>query len=126
MTKKKGEMSVGKAAVIGAGVAAVGAGAYYLLGPKGKEHQKKLKTLMTEMKKGVEKELKKVKSVTEPLYQSAVDTIATTYSKQYKEHADEINAFAKKLKGEWKSAQSKARPVVKAVKKVKSTAKKAI
>lgn len=126
MAKKKSEVSVGKVAIIGAGVAAVGAGAYYLLGPKGKQHQKKVKALMTEMKKGVEKELKKVKSVTEPLYQSAVDAMATTYSKQYKEHADEINAFAKKLKGEWKSVQQKARPVVKAVKKVKSTVKKAI
>jgi gas vesicle protein len=117
MTKKKSEMSVGKAAVIGAGVVAASAGAYYLLGPKGKQHQKKAKIWMAEIKTEVEKELKKVKSVTKPLYQNTVDAIATTYSKQYKEHANEINAFAKKLKGEWKSVQSKALPVVKAVKK---------
>jgi len=126
MTKKKSEMSLGKAAVIGAGVAAVGAGAYYLLGPKGKEHQKKLKSLTIEMKKQIDKELKKAKEVTGPLYQNAVDTMAATYSKQYKEHADEINAFAKKLKGEWKNIQNKVRPAVKVVKKAKRTVKKVI
>ena len=32
-----------KIAVAGAGAALIGAGAYYFLGPKGKEHQKKAK-----------------------------------------------------------------------------------
>ncbi len=123
MAKKKSGMSVGKVAAIGAGVAAMGAGAYYLFGPKGKQHQKKAKVWMAEMKMEVQKKLKKVKSVTEPLYQNAVDAMAATYSKQYKEYAGEINAFAKKLKGEWKNVQHKVRPVMK---KVKSTVKKAI
>lgn len=123
IAKKKNGVSVGKVTAIGAGVAAVGAGAYYLLGPKGKQHQKKVKTWMAEMKMEVKKELKKVKSVTEPFYHNVVDVITATYGQQYKEHAGEINAFAKKLKGEWKNVQPKTRPVMK---KVKSTAKKTI
>lgn len=126
MEKKKSKISVGKIAVIGAGVAAASAGAYYLFGPEGKQHQKKAKIWMKEMQSEIEKKLKKAKSVTGPLYKSAVDAMAETYSKQYKEHAGEIKAFAKQLKDKWENAQSKARPVVKAVKKVKRTAKKSI
>lgn len=109
VTKKKSGMSAGKAVAIGASVAAVGVGAYYFLGPKGKQHQKKAKVWMTEMETEIEKKLKKAKEVTKPLYQEAIDTIAAAYNKRYKEHAGEINAFAKKLKGEWKSTQNKTR-----------------
>ena len=42
-TKKSG--GVGKAMAIGASVAALGAGAYYLLGPDGKKNQKKIHNL---------------------------------------------------------------------------------
>lgn len=118
VTKKKGGMSAGKAAAIGMGVAAVGAGAYYFLGPKGKQHQKKTKVWMVNMETEVEKRLKKAKVVTQPLYQEAIDALATAYSKRYKEHANEINAFAKKLKGEWKNVQRTARPTVKKAKRI--------
>ncbi|OGZ00676.1 MAG: hypothetical protein A2946_01935 [Candidatus Liptonbacteria bacterium RIFCSPLOWO2_01_FULL_53_13] len=49
--KKKNRMSVGKMVAIGAGAAALGAGAYYLLGPKGKAHRKKTKALAVKMAK---------------------------------------------------------------------------
>ncbi|MDO8183746.1 MAG: hypothetical protein Q7T49_02060 [bacterium] len=123
MTKKKSGMSVGKAVGLGVGVAAVGAGAYYLLGPKGKQHQKKASAWAAEMKKEIEKELKKVKNVTKPLYQDTVDTIAKTYSKKYKNYSGEINSFAKKLKGEGGGLQHKTRLTLK---KVKSNTKKVI
>jgi uncharacterized protein HemX len=108
-TKKKRGMSAGTAVAIGAGVAAVGAGAYYFLGPKGKQHRGKAKAWMTEMETDVEKKLKKAKSVTQPLYRDAVDTVAATYSKRYKEYAPEIKALAKKLKGEWKRTRNRIR-----------------
>ena len=107
--QKKGGMSAGKAVAIGAGVAAVGAGAYYFLGPKGKQHQKEAKVWIIEMEAEIEKKIKKAKEVTKPLYEKAIDTMAATYSKRYKEHASEISAFAKKLKGKWKSTQNKIR-----------------
>ncbi|MFA5996459.1 MAG: hypothetical protein WC790_01925 [Candidatus Paceibacterota bacterium] len=107
--KKKSGMSAGTAAAIGVGVAAVGAGAYYFLGPKGKQHREKAEVWMTKMETDIEKKLKKTKSVTLPLYREAIDTVAATYSKQYKEHAPEIKALAKKLKAGWKDTRNKTR-----------------
>ena len=52
-TKKNG-VSAGKMVAIGAGLAAAGAGAYYMLGPNGKKHQKDAKKLINK----VEKEIK--------------------------------------------------------------------
>lgn len=107
--KKKGRISAGTAVAIGAGLAAAGAGAYYFLGPKGKQHRGKAKALMMKMETEVEKKLKKAKKVSQPLYRNAVDTIAATYSKRYKEHAPEIKALAKKLKEGWKNTRNKSR-----------------
>ncbi len=96
-------MSAGKKLMIGAGMAAVGAGAYYLLGPNGKARQKKAEALLAKMKKEVQSEIKKAKKVSTPLYHRAVDVISKNYAEQYKAHGKEIKAFAKKLKSEWKS-----------------------
>jgi hypothetical protein len=63
MAKQKKGMSFGKEVTIGAGVAAVGAGAYYLLGPKAKAHQKKASALIGKIKKEVTKDIKKVKNL---------------------------------------------------------------
>lgn len=105
--KKKSGMSAGAAAAIGAGVAAAGVGAYYFLGPKGKQHRGEAKAWMTKMETDIRKKLQKAKSVTGPLYRDAVDTIAAAYGKRYKEHAPEVKALAKKLKAGWKNARNK-------------------
>ncbi len=124
VTKKKG-LSVGKAVAIGAGVAAVSAGAYYFLGPNGKKNQQKAKAWMAEMKKEAVKKIGKVERATKPAYDKAVDALASAYSKQYKAHAPEIKAFANTLKKEWQTASAKAKPVVvKAKKEVKKIVKK--
>ena len=116
-TNKKSGMSGGKMMAMGASVAAAGAGAYYLFGPKAKTHQKKAKILLNKMEKEVASEIKKVKEVTPPLYHQAVDTISKNYARQYKLHEKDIQAFAKKLKSEWKKAG-------KVVKKPAKTSKK--
>lgn len=115
--KKSKKMSMGKKVAIGAGIAAVGAGVYYFFGPNAKVHQKKAKALVAKAKKEVEREVKKAKAVTMPLYHKAVDIVAKNYAKQYKLHEKDIEVFAKKLKGEWKGAK-------KVVKKAVRTAKK--
>jgi len=101
-------MSNGKkmavAGAITAGVAAVGAGAYMLMGPDGKKNQKKVKALMGKIEKEVKTEFKKAKVATGPLYDEAVDKISRTYSQQYKAHEGDIMALVKKLKGSWKAA----------------------
>jgi len=126
MKKVKKGISVGKAVAIGAGVAAVGAGAYLLLGPKGKANQKKVGAWMADMKKEVGKEIKKAKNATAPVYHKVVDTVAKTYSKKYKDYSKEIAAFAKTLKTNPVVKKMKASPVVKKAKKVskKVTSKK--
>jgi acetyl-CoA acetyltransferase len=117
-TNKKGGMSGGKMVAVGAGIAAAGAGAYYLFGPKAKAHQKKAKVLMGKMEKEVASEIKKVKEVTHPIYHKAVDVISKNYAKQYKLHEKDIKAFAEKMKSEWKNAAKKS------VKKPVKTSKK--
>ena len=92
-----------------AGLAALGAGAYYLLGPNAKVHQKKAKDLMGKIKKEAEREIKKAKNVTVPVYHKAVDLIAENYGKQYKIHEKEIKEIAKKIKSEWKGITKKAK-----------------
>jgi hypothetical protein len=59
--KKMSKMSMSKKVTIGAGLAAVGAGAYYLLGPNRKAHQKKAKDLMVKIEKEVARDIKKAK-----------------------------------------------------------------
>jgi hypothetical protein len=117
MKKNKKRMSGGEMAAVGAGVAVLGAGAYYLLGPNAKAHQKKASALMAKMKKEVASEIKKAKIVTTPLYHKAVDIISENYSKEYKAHEKEIKAFAKKLKGEWEETKKKAKKTVRVMKK---------
>jgi hypothetical protein len=102
VAKKKSGISGGKMVAVGAGIAALGAGAYYLLGPNAKVHQKKASALMGKIKKEVVSEMKKAKSVTMPMYHKTVDVISSNYAKQYKLHEKDIKALAKKLKGEWK------------------------
>lgn len=92
---------------IAGGMAALAGGAYYLLGPKAKAHQKKASALMVKIKKEVTVEMKKAKEVSTPLYHKAVDAIAENYAEQYKMHEGDIKAIAKKLKGEWKSISKK-------------------
>jgi len=106
--KKNNKMSAGKKVTIGATVVALGAGAYYLLGPNSKTHQKKAKVLLAKMKREIADKATKAKNMTEPLYHKAVDALAATYSKQYKMHEKDIKAFAKKLKSKGKSTAKKA------------------
>ena len=114
-------VSGGKIVAMGAaGIAAVGAasaGAYYLLGPKAKAHQKKVLALVNKMKKDVVGEVKKVKAVSKPIYHKTVDVIASNYAKQYKEHEKDIKAVAKQLKTEWTGVNKVVKKTVKTLKK---------
>ncbi|MFZ2149843.1 MAG: hypothetical protein WAV15_01655 [Minisyncoccia bacterium] len=125
MKKDNKKVSRKGMAVATAGAAVIGAGAYYLLGPNRKAHQKKAKALVSKIKNEVQKEVKKAKEVSMPVYNKAVDMISENYAKQYELHGEDIKAIAKKLKGEWKEISGKT---VKAVKKVKkaTTGTKAI
>ena len=120
--KKNKKMSGGKKVVMGAGVAAAGAGAYYLFGPKAKAHQKKAKVLMGKMEKEVASKIKKAKIAGTPLYHKAVEVIAANYAKEYKLHEKDIKAFANKLKNDWNSTKKATKKNVK--KSLRATKKK--
>lgn len=115
--QKSKKMSVGKKVALGAGLAAVGAGMYYFFGPNSKAHQKKAKALVAKVKKEVEKEVKKAKAVTVPLYYKTVDTLSKNYAKQYKLHEKDVKALAAKVKKEWKGAKKVAKKAVRAARK---------
>jgi hypothetical protein len=80
MNKK---MSGGKKMAIAGGMAAVAGGAYYLLGPKSKAHQKKAKALMGKVKKEAKKvDLKKVENELETLLKRAMKKPAKVSTKK--------------------------------------------
>ena len=106
--KKAVGMSKGKMVALGAGAVALGAGAYYLLGPSAKKHQKKVKALLIKMKTEVVNKVKKANNLTTPLYNKMVDSVAVQYAKQYNAHQGEIKSFAKKLKGELRGIEKLA------------------
>lgn len=130
-TVKKGMskgLSKSSKVAIGAGVvalSAVGAGAYYLLGPDGKKNQKKALVLVSKMKKEVTGELKKAKKLSGPIYNKAVDIVSKNYAKQYKAHEKDIKAIASKLKSEWRDVEKNIKTTTKkVVKKAKKVASK--
>lgn len=114
----KKNKNIVKIAAISAGVVAVGAGAYYLLGPKSKAHQKKIKDVASKIKNEVSDKLKDIKDITVPIYNETVDAISETYSKEYKDHSKEIGAFADKLKSDWKNTKQTIKPKIKEIKKI--------
>ena len=89
--------------LIGAGLAALAAGAYFFLGPKGKKHQKQMKGWMVKMKGEVLEKLEEAKEVTEPIYNDIVDTVAKTNEVAGKIPQAEIKALAADLKKQWRS-----------------------
>jgi hypothetical protein len=98
---QKNKKSIISGIAVAASIAALGASAYYLLGPKAKAHQKKAKILFDKMRDEIRGEVKRIKEVTPPVYHKAVDTVSENYAKKYKLYEKDIRSFAEKLKGEW-------------------------
>jgi|AAFX01.1.fsa_nt_gi hypothetical protein len=89
--------------LIGAGLAALAAGAYFFLGPKGKKHQKQMRGWMVKMKGEVLEKLEEAKEITEPIYNDIVDSVAKTNAVAGKIPQAEIKALAADLKRQWRS-----------------------
>jgi len=114
---KKKKISKSKIVAVGAGLATIGAGAYYLFGPNAKIHKKKATALLSKIKKEAIREVKKAKEVGIPAYHKAVDKVSKIYAKQYKLHEKDIKAVTKKLKGEWKDVSKILKKTAKNFKK---------
>ncbi len=89
--------------IMGAGLAALAAGAYFFLGPQGKKHQKNMKGWMVRMKGEVLEKIEDAKEITEPMYNEIVDTVAKANQVAGKIPQAEIAALAMDLKRQWRT-----------------------
>jgi hypothetical protein len=119
---------------VAAGLAALTAAGYFVLGPNGKNNRKAIKGWSLKMKGEVLERIEKLKEVTPEVYNSIIDEVSTKYGKVKNISADEVTEIALDLKKHWKAisrdlkakeqgAKKKTTVVKKAVKKaVKTTA----
>ncbi len=98
---------------VGAALAAAAAGAYFFLGPKGKQNRKHAKAWAVKMKADVVEKLEEARDVSEPVYHQIVDTVADQYAKGKKASQKEVAELAKDLKKHWKNMSKAARAVKK-------------
>jgi polyhydroxyalkanoate synthesis regulator phasin len=125
--RTNGKMSGKTMAVVGASTLALGAAAYLLLGPNGKDNQKKLNKWMLTAKKEVVKKIKSAKDMSETAYEKIVDNVVTPYMKNVKINGKEAKDFATDLKKQWKMIKKIATPAVnKKISSVKKSVKKAV
>jgi aminoglycoside phosphotransferase family enzyme len=111
-------------AMVGAGIAAIAAGAYFFFGPQGKKHQKQMKGWMVRMKGEVLEKIEGAKEMSEEAYNEIVNTVARTHELAGKIPKEEIMALATDLKKQWRSIKKNAASTKKVVKKASATAKK--
>ncbi len=114
-----------EAVLVGAGLAALAAGAYFFLGPDGKKHQRKMKGWMVKMKGEVLEKLEDAKEVTQPIYNDIVDTVAHANRVAGKIPQAEIAALATDLKRQWRNINKtvKGKPTKRRSKRSPSTVK---
>lgn len=86
--------------LVGAAVAAA-AGAYYLYGPKGKQHRTKIKSWTLKAQAEVMDRVEKLKEVDREALNKIVDMVADKYKKAQGTSTAEVVAFAKDIKGQW-------------------------
>lgn len=103
MKKNNSNSNIVKVAVIGASAAALAAGAYFFLGPKGKKNQKHLKAWVVKMKGDVIEKMEKVGDMSEELYHSIIDSVASKYAKGKSVTQEEVSEVADGLKKHWKN-----------------------
>ncbi|MBP6060843.1 MAG: hypothetical protein KA515_02500 [Candidatus Pacebacteria bacterium] len=112
---KKTTNNVGKAVVIGAGVAALTAAGYFFFGPGGKKHQKKLKGWMIKMQGEVVEKMESAKEISEPVFHEIVDSVSKGYVSGGKATQAEVIKLARELKSHWKSISQKATSKIKKI-----------
>lgn len=113
---------------IGAGLIATGAAAagYYFYASKdAKKNRKIAAKWATDMKKEVEKEVKRLESTSPKAFAAVVDRIAKTYQIARSVDASDVKRAAQELKANWDTVQRETKKTVrKNVSGVKSAAKK--
>lgn len=87
-------MSKGKMIAVGAGLAAVGAGAYALLGPSGKKNRAKVRAFAKKMEKQARPQIKKMEKMGRALGKQAIPKIEKIEKKAHKT----LKVLKKKIK----------------------------
>jgi hypothetical protein len=107
MKTKTNNSKTVKMVALGATLAGIAAGAYFFLGPKGKQHQKHVKAWAIKMKGDVIEKLESAKEVSESAYHAIIDSVAEKYARSKKIGKDEVKALANDLKKHWKTIIAK-------------------
>ncbi|MES2315620.1 MAG: hypothetical protein V4486_02690 [Patescibacteria group bacterium] len=110
-TQSKG-MSAGKMVSIGAGAVALGAAAYYFLGPKAKKQKEGAKKWAMDAKKKIVGELKRSKTITKNIYENIVDDVLKPYVEKGAT-SQEVKALATALKKDWSHISKASKEAVK-------------
>lgn len=108
ITKKKSVLGAKEIIGIGAGVAALSAAAYLLLGPSGKKNQKALRGWAVKMKGEMIEKFEDAKELTEPVYHQIVDSIKAKYAKLKNVDNDELEDVVAEIKKNWIALQKEA------------------
>ncbi|MES3031149.1 MAG: hypothetical protein V4697_01910 [Patescibacteria group bacterium] len=101
--KTQDEGGAMKVALVGATLAGIAAGAYFLFGPNGKKHQKQAKSWAIKMKGEVIEKLEKAKDVSEANYHEIIDKVTTKYATGKYAAEEEVQELAADLKKHWKT-----------------------
>ncbi len=82
-------------------VAAI-AGAYFIYGPNGVKHKRKVKSWALKARAEALEKLENLKKVSEPAYHKVVDDVTNRYDKVQSVDKLEITALGQELKSYWK------------------------
>lgn len=122
--------TVGRNIVIGAGLLAASAAAYYMFGPNGKANRKNLKGWMIKMKGEVVHALENAGDVSQVAYEKIIDTVASSYQNIKGVPREEVLELVGQLKRQWRAISavrgSMKKTVAKKKKAVVASAKKTI
>lgn len=118
IVSKKG-LSTKEIIGIGAGVAALGAAAFVLFGPEGKQNRKAIKGWSVKMKGEIIEKFEQAKELTEPVYHQIIDNAKAKYAKLKNVDQQELDKVVVDIKKHWKALKKET-----AGKKKTKTAKK--
>jgi gas vesicle protein len=105
---KKGGFGAKEIIGIGAGVAALGAAAFVLFGPEGKQNRKAIKGWSVKMKGEIIEKFEQAKELTEPVYHQIIDSAQAKYAKVKSVDQEELNRVVSEMKKHWKAIKKEA------------------
>jgi hypothetical protein len=95
-----------KTMAAGAGITTAVAGAYYLLGTKsGNKNRRKVQAWMTRAKGEILEQIENLTDITKETYQEVVNKVLKKYQALKKIDKQEFTGFVRELRGHWKNIQ---------------------